>query len=343
MSTHQTFKPIWEKARGRWYGILPAMGIDRNYLTGKAGPCPMCGGKDRFTFDDKQGNGTYICRNCGAGTGVQFVQKFCGVEFKEAARLIDEQIGSSPITYSQPAPSADQQHEAMNALWLSSVPVTVGDPVHAYLMRRLGEIVVSPDIRFVERCRYPGSKPSYHPAMVAMVRNSAGNPCQIHRTYLTDDGHKAAVECPRRVMAGDHPKGSAVRLLEAGDVLGVAEGIETAFAAQKLFDVPVWAALTASRLELWEPPKQTRYVIIFADNDRSFAGLKAAACLAYRLARRLAVEIRQPPAVGDDWNDHWMRQKPPETIVKSSRNGDEIAPRLSKNNTLERFAFDLNR
>ena len=46
-------EPIKERARGRWQGILPAIGVSSQYLTGKHGPCPMCGGKDRFRWTTK--------------------------------------------------------------------------------------------------------------------------------------------------------------------------------------------------------------------------------------------------------------------------------------------------
>ncbi|MDI5829610.1 hypothetical protein MJN51_36035, partial [Salmonella enterica subsp. enterica serovar Kentucky] len=32
-------------------------------------PCPACGGKDRFRFDDN-GRGSFICNQCGAGDGL---------------------------------------------------------------------------------------------------------------------------------------------------------------------------------------------------------------------------------------------------------------------------------
>ena len=40
-----------ERAVGRWKSILPAFGVTPQQLTGKHGPCPLCGGKDRFRFD----------------------------------------------------------------------------------------------------------------------------------------------------------------------------------------------------------------------------------------------------------------------------------------------------
>ena len=62
---------VREAAHGRWPSILSALGLDERALSGRHGPCPMCGGKDRFRFDDKEGRGTYFCSGCGAGDGVQ--------------------------------------------------------------------------------------------------------------------------------------------------------------------------------------------------------------------------------------------------------------------------------
>ena len=62
---------IHDRALGRWKGILAGIGVDPKYLTGKNVGCPLCkDGKDRFRFDDKRGEGTWICNRCGAGSGV---------------------------------------------------------------------------------------------------------------------------------------------------------------------------------------------------------------------------------------------------------------------------------
>jgi putative DNA primase/helicase len=39
-------------ATGHWPDLLTTMGIDTP-RGGKHGPCPICGGKDRFRLDDK--------------------------------------------------------------------------------------------------------------------------------------------------------------------------------------------------------------------------------------------------------------------------------------------------
>jgi len=52
------------------------LGVDPVFLDGKHHPCILCGGKDRFRFDNKDGSGSYFCSQCGAGTGMQLLMAF---------------------------------------------------------------------------------------------------------------------------------------------------------------------------------------------------------------------------------------------------------------------------
>ncbi|WP_435052153.1 primase-helicase zinc-binding domain-containing protein [Escherichia coli] len=49
-------------------------------------PCPVCGGSDRFRFDDREGRGTWYCNQCGAGDGLKLVEKVFGVSPSDAAQ-----------------------------------------------------------------------------------------------------------------------------------------------------------------------------------------------------------------------------------------------------------------
>jgi len=70
-----------KEAVGRWPGIFAQLGVDVG--TGKHKACPICGGKDRFRFDDKDGEGTYFCNQCGAGDGWNLLQKVIGMNFRQ--------------------------------------------------------------------------------------------------------------------------------------------------------------------------------------------------------------------------------------------------------------------
>ncbi|MGP2491075.1 DUF7146 domain-containing protein [Mesorhizobium sp. PUT5] len=305
-------EPIWERARGRWSGILAAIGVPSKALRNKHGPCPMCAGKDRFRFDDKGGNGTWICNQCGAGNGVQLVQLFMRTDFKGAAQEIEKHLDAAPVLPTRDGQRQDdgKTREAMTALWKRARPITLGDAAGRYLNHRLGLSAFPPALRQVADERYieSGQRPSWHPAMIARVDPSdearaAGERAALHRTFLTPDGFKADVSSPRKMM-GAMPTGAAVRLTEHDDVLGIAEGIETAFAASEIFGVPVWAALTADLLQSWEPPTSVRTVMIFGDNDVSLTGQAAAFGLGRRLrAKGITVLVEIPVRVGTDWND----------------------------------------
>ena len=144
---------------------------------------------------------------------------------------------------------------------------------------------------------------SYHPAMLAMVTDATGKPATIHKTYITADGRKAPVEKPRMFCAANVPPGGAVRLTPPAPILGIAEGIETAFAAMKMFGIPTWSALNAGGVEKFDPPADIQRLIIFGDNDENGRGQRAAYTLAARLSGRVEVEIRMPEQSGTDWND----------------------------------------
>jgi putative DNA primase/helicase len=141
--------------------------------------------------------------------------------------------------------------------------------------------------------------------MVAKVVTHDDRAVNLHLTLVTEGGQKASVEKPRRVMPGKLPDGCAIRLSPAAEVMGVAEGIETALSASILYGVPVWACINKTILAKWEPPKIARRILIFADNDANFSGQAKAYHLANRLAvqHKLDVEVLIPPEVGEDWND----------------------------------------
>jgi putative DNA primase/helicase len=60
---------LLQSAHGNWAAILLAAGVPDRFLTGKHGPCPFCGGKDRYRFTDYQQRGGFICSRCNPDGG----------------------------------------------------------------------------------------------------------------------------------------------------------------------------------------------------------------------------------------------------------------------------------
>ncbi|WP_207458638.1 toprim domain-containing protein [Azospirillum sp. SYSU D00513] len=289
--------PLRDRARGRWRSILAQVGIPAAALTGKHGPCPICqAGKDRFRFTDHQGTGAWICNHCGHGTGADLVMAVLGVEFKEAALRIEAVLGCASVEPPR-EPDVEEQRARMNALWREARPVAQGDPVDQWLRRRGIVLDAFPSgLRTSRSMRCRG--------MVAKVIGPDGRPVNVHRTFLTDDGRKADLECPRKLMPGPFPPGSAVQLHPATDRLGIAEGIETALSAHLLFGLPVWAALTAGSLQEFRPPPGITSLTIFGDNDLNFVGQSAALTLAKAVHRNgIEAKVMIPERSGTDWND----------------------------------------
>ena len=92
---------IYDLAEGRWEGILSTLGnLSSKQLTNEHQPCPCCGGKDRYRFDNANNQGTWFCNKCGGksgtgggGNGLSLLMKLRNWEFKEAVQHIENYLG----------------------------------------------------------------------------------------------------------------------------------------------------------------------------------------------------------------------------------------------------------
>jgi putative DNA primase/helicase len=296
-----------------WPAILEQLGIEGKYLRNKHGPCPVCGGKDRYRFDNKHARGGFYCNGCGAGDGFTLLQRVHGWDFKttrarviEAAGLGRERSPVSPtaIPHSRAdVPAIAQPSGRVLRLKREACALVDCPDVIEYLRgRALWPIAARTSLRAHAGVDYfeEGRKVGRYPAMLAAVRDIDGDLVTIHTTYL-QAGRKLKAFEPRKLLSPMNGRdGCAVRLQGiTGDVLGVAEGIESALSAAALHSLTVWAALNTAMLAKFTPPAEVKRLVIFADADE--AGLGAAERLTERLQGRLTIE-RRTPAKGD-WND----------------------------------------
>ena len=303
-----------ESYRGKWYDILVALGVSSDSLDGRHHPCPVCGGIDRFRFDDKNGEGTWFCNQHmpkRAGYGLRLVSEIFKTDVAGAFRMINnvvDKCGTNNYTVSKFQKDPKIQ---LNRLWQGSLGLTGNDPISRYLHGR--GLTLQPDnVRYCEACFESDSR-EYKKAMVALIQNADGKAISLYRTYAGVNKQGKRV---KKMMPGTETLvGGAIRLFKPDDklfqygVLGIAEGIETAISCTQMCQVATWASINSVLMESWTPPKSVgstfiKEIIIFGDNDANYAGQKAAYILANRLYKMdLIVSVKIPDKAGTDWCD----------------------------------------
>lgn len=295
-----------------WRSVLLSAGLSETQLKNRHGPCPVCGGRDRYRFDNKHGRGDFYCSHCGAGDGFKLVMGVLGVSFAEARKKVLEYAGIEeeterreivrPIVQPEPEPIAKPTRRVLQLL-RESCAIEDCEPVRRYVKGRAlwplpdrHSLRAHPSVEYWEE----GKRVGRYPALVAAVRDMCGELVTVHVTYLESDGRKLEGFEPRKILSSMKGReGCAVPLMPHGETLGIAEGIETALSASIMHETPCWAALNTALLAKFEPPHTVNKLIIFADRD--IAGLDAASKLMQRLQERVRLEIRTPQS--KDWND----------------------------------------
>lgn len=230
------------------------------------GPCPACGGRDRFGVNLRKG--VIYCRKCDAkGGNIDLVMLTMGMEFKAALEwLVGPSQEISPEERRKREKKAEQNrlvNEARAArerqdairmareIWAEGKPPE-GTAVREYLTRRGIAQDLLPELpkclRFVADLPYTMKAEAgwqvIHrgPAMLAAVQAPDGMLTAVHRTWL-DLGHpngkakifdpKTGEAQPSKKVIGSK-KGGAIRLsrpsYQAG-VMVMGEGIETTLSA----------------------------------------------------------------------------------------------------------------
>jgi phage/plasmid primase-like uncharacterized protein len=125
-----TFDTVHRAAADRWHEILASLGIDPAALRNRHGPCPDCGGTDRFRFDDK-GVGRFYCNGGGepvSGDGFKLLQHVFGWSARDALARVAAACGmdgASPVPIATPPrpakpPEPSRTQIYARELWLQA-------------------------------------------------------------------------------------------------------------------------------------------------------------------------------------------------------------------------------
>jgi hypothetical protein len=265
-----------------------------------AGPCPRCGGKDRFSISARKG--AFLCRQChpkGGGGAIRLVMFLDACGFREAVEtLIGERhapVKSATVANLPAKNSAEyerRQRDKARWLWSQRLPI-IGSIAEVYLRQaRKITCALPPTLGFLS-----SRQPDHHPAVISafglcdeVEPGVIAAPCElaaVHLTFLKGDGTgKAEIE-PNKIMIGS-PARRPIIIAPPNDLLGLAitEGVEDALSAHQATGLGAWAAGSASHM-----PKLADAVPDFIDcvsifTDANPAGERNSALLAERLGAR---------------------------------------------------------
>lgn len=323
-------RTLHQHVQGHWPAVLAAVGVDTSRLNGKHGPCPGCGGKDRFRFEDKDGRGTFFCsEGCGsrlAGDGFALLMHVCDWSFSQAAGFVRQYLGMESVIVPNLVPAKRRDatsasrgdrdaSEGLNKIWGECQPLSTGDdtPLARYICQR-GLSAIMDDfpgnLRLHAGLPYwlDGAMVGRFPVMIGRVQNVEGSLVGLHQTYLSPDGGKARVDGPvkkKRSCRAGSTSGCGIWLYSDDSAqLAIAEGIETALAVRGagLTKGNLVAGVSDNGVANFVLPKGIGQVDIWADHDH--AGIRAAEALANRCkSRGIAVRILLPGLYGQDWLD----------------------------------------
>jgi phage/plasmid primase-like uncharacterized protein len=141
-----TFDTVRTSAHGCWAEILAHLGIEPSALRDRHGPCPGCGGKDRFRFDD-QDIGRFYCNGGGepvSGDGFALLQHVYGWTARESLERVAQSIGivaSSPTRIPPPKPAKEPPRLSRTQiyareLWLRANKAGAIVADHPYAIRK---------------------------------------------------------------------------------------------------------------------------------------------------------------------------------------------------------------
>lgn len=303
--------------QGKWLEIFAFYGLP-NQVSLKHVECPLCG-KKNFRIDNKQGTGSWIC-TCSSGYGMQLLMEVTGNDFKEMAKEIDKEFGN----YDPEIPKGEfvEQREFIPSKQdriltrFSSIGKIEKTPVQEYLNGRGIYTMPTSSVKF-SKSEYDKETGRSYNTMYSVATDDRMNVIYLHKTFL-ENGKKADGVNKKIYSALDNKvvctscgntttQSSAVRLFEHSDVLGIAEGIETALSATQLSKIPCWSVMNTAILKTFKAPKGVSTLIIFADNDKHGAGLAAAMVCANKNVLTnndvKQVFIRWNEDVGVDFND----------------------------------------
>lgn len=289
-----------KQACGHWPRILPALGV--KVIKNLHQACPVCGGTDRFRFDDKEGRGTWYCNQCGAGDGLKLVEKVFGVTASEAAGKVNAVTGNLPPVAPEVIAAAEAETEADRkaaaALAVRLMEKTRPASGNAYLTRKGFPAL---ECLMLTAIHKTGGVTFRAGDVVVPLYDDTG--ALVNLQLINADGLKRTLKAGQ-VKGACHIIGGQK---QAGKRLWIAEGYATALTVHHLTGETVMVALSSVNLlslaSLARQKHPACQIVLAADRDLNGDGQSKAAAAAETCEGIVAL----PPVFGD-WNDAFVQK-----------------------------------
>jgi putative DNA primase/helicase len=297
--TQMIVKNTVSAAKGRWPQLLSALGINVAPHAHHS-PCPVCGGKDRFRFDNREGRGTWICNQCGAGDGLNLVERKLDISVKEAAVKVAEILGEvQPLAvhHDEAAEQKQKDNARHRAAGQAKALVNAARKAagNAYLKNKGW-----PD---KEALNLQGS--GLHVGGIDFAAGDLVIPLYDLSGHLVNAQliNGAGKKC---TLAGGQVTGAAHHF-EGNDntVIWMAEGYATGLTIHALTGETVYVTMGANNFPHLAECLREKYpdalLLMAADNDENGTGQKKAKEAANLVNGNVAI-----PLIAGDWNDVYI-------------------------------------
>ncbi|HBZ2306630.1 primase-helicase zinc-binding domain-containing protein [Klebsiella pneumoniae] len=340
-------REVTSAAAGRWPYVLAGLSIDVPDSSRRHAPCPACGGKDRFRFDDN-GRGSFICNQCGAGDGLDLIKKVNNCDTTEAAQLAADVLGidyraaeSAPDAASQRQRqlAADRQQREQERQKQAAEDADQRRATFARLYTGMRLRSIQGESEYLQSKGLTGFKYPLMPDGSLLLELVDESGAVTAAQTITPQGEK-------RLIKGSAKRGAyyAVNALERPQSVVIAEGLATALTCHLIrTDALTVAAIDAGNLlpvaEVMRRKYPQAQIIIAADNDHQQGGPESGGTntgkdAAEKAALSVAGWVSLPPTDNKtDWNDY-HQQHGLETATAAFNDsmyqpkGEDVKPQL---------------
>lgn len=306
-------REVTSAAAGKWPYVLAGLSIDVPDSSRRHAPCPACGGKDRFRFDDN-GRGSFICNQCGAGDGLDLIKKVNNCDTTEAAQLAADVLGidyreteTDPTAASQRREQleADRQRHEQERQKKAAEDAEQRRATFASLYAGMRQSVAQGESDYLQSKGLTGFN---YPVMsdgTLLLPLVAESGAVVAAQTITPQGDK-------RLLTGSAKLGAyhAVNAPESPHSVLIAEGLATTLSAYLMRpDALAVCAIDAGNLlpvaiQMRQQHPQAQ-IIIAADNDRLDDKPNTGTDAAEKAALAVTGWVAVPPTdYKADWNDY---------------------------------------